>query len=705
MDQADLLKPHAEPASELRTTQVTALIINLEKDDERRAAILAQFAGLGEFQPKIVDGVYGSSLPDSLCEALSQDKQWAKNKGTIGCFLSHVKAWEEVARLTDRFAIVLEDDVNVKGLSQLSGLAFPDDAEIVFVNDRMSPAEGGATPTALPIWRALQQLEKAHGGPGGDGYLLTPDGARKLLAASAKDFYFGHVDGRLLRYATTESDLVKLPEKSWIAGVVRYHRHPSLVPALGLLKGYCLSWPLVRHLGVASIREAEDSRIAAPHVASRPASAAPAVNTTDERGGLPIRYWNVVSNAGDQINPYLFEAVAGRTPYFSNRRNQPHVLGVGSILFMATPESHIWGSGVLDPNGDYSQVAPEKVHAVRGQLTRDLLRSKYGLTRDVPLGDPGIFADEIPEIAEYTRTSRVKRRIGIIPHHRMIDHPYIRDIARHADAGVIDPHLDCIDFIKEVISSEIILSQSLHGLIFAQVFRKPHAWFSHTEDEAWLFKFRDWFSATTAPESEPAMFGTSLEKLLQAVRLPGLAIDRAALRAAMPQVPSGDRHLGIGFRETRRMAPVTFHVTSDPAAPPARGYDATIVCPSNDEDCLQKALHAHARRYDDSFRLWLVFDPALFASLTVDEMRRHRALLDELPDVHYLSVLPSRLRVSGQDRMPTQIGGRAEPVELRHPSYDWQGAVLVRNPYEFSFSARGVALFKDIGDGAAARAA
>jgi hypothetical protein len=567
----------------------------------------------------------------------------------------------------------------------------------------MSPQEAGS-PQPLPIWRALQQLEAAHGGPGGDGYLLTPEAARKLLSACARDFYFGHVDGRLLRYATSEDDLARLPEKSWIAGVVRYHRHPTLIPALGLLKGYCLSAPLVRHLGVPSIREMEDGKTEKIAAAPRTASAELAGSATDRGRGLPIRYWTAVSNAGDQINPYVFEAATGRAPYFSPRRNEPHVLGVGSILFMATPQSHVWGSGVLDPGGDYSQVRPQNVHAVRGKLTRELLRTKYGLEKDVPLGDPGIFVDEIPEIVEYTRNSRAKRRVGIIPHHRMIDHAYIRDIARHADVNVINPHLDCIDFIKEIISSEIILSQSLHGLIFAQVFRKPYTWFSHTQDEAWLFKFRDWFSTTSAPDAAPAMFGTSLERLLDAARLPGLAIDRAALRAAVPLL-SDERRPGVGFRETRRLAPLAIRVTDDAAAPPAMDYDATVVCAPKNEDCLQKALHALARRHDDSFNLWLVFDHELFSGLSVSELRACRALLDELPDVHYLAVLPARLRVPGQERLAVSIGGRNEPVEARHPSYDWQGVVLVRNPFEFSFSARGRALFRDAATDKTARAA
>jgi len=657
-----------------RQAATVALVINLARDRERRDAVLGQFAGLPGLQPEIVTGIYGTSLPDSVCEALVREKRWAKNKGTIGCFLSHVKAWEEVARISSRFAIVLEDDINVSALKHLPSLDLPADADIVFINDRMSPGDGLGAPIALPIARALRRLEAVRGGPGGDGYLLTPAGAAKLLAACGTDFYFGHVDGRLLRYASTEEDLATLPADSWIVGVVRHHRHPTLIPKLGLLKGYCLSVPLVRHLGVASIREVEDGKL--PR-ASIPAQAAPAPVVeppTNAAASLPIRYWNVVNNAGDQINPYIFERVAGVRPFFSPRRNEAHVLGVGSIMFMATPASHIWGSGILDPGGDLSQVSAANVHAVRGKLTRDLLRSKVHLTTDVPLGDPGIFADEIAEIVAYRKHAPIKRRIAVIPHHRMIGHPYIRDITRHPDADVINPQLDCIDFIKEIISSEIVLSQSLHGLVFAQLFGKPSAWFSHTLEDAWLFKFRDWFSTTIDPPAAPAFFGTPLDALLRSARLPGLAVDREALRSALPKVTTTERESGIGFRETRRLAPLSVHVTSDPRRPVSSNYDATVMCRSGDEATLQNALHAQARRFDDSFSLWLVFDPALFAAFSIGEMQRYRAMLDESPDTHYLSILAEGTR-------PAETG-------------DWRGVVLVRGPYEFSFAARGQKVFR-----------
>ena len=266
---------------------------------------------------------------------------------------------------------------------------------------------------------------------------------------------------------------------------------------------------------------------------------------------------------------------------------------------MATPQSHIWGSGILDPNMDCSQISPSQVHAVRGRLTYHLLKAKVGLTKAIPLGDPGIFVDEIPEVRAYRSKAVKKRRVGVIPHHRLIHHQYIRDMSDPLDVGVINPRLDCIEFIKEIISSEVIVSQSLHGIIFAQVFAKPFVWLSHSSDENWLFKFRDWFSTTDDPPSAPAMFGTELGRLLEVARTCAIDVDKRALREALPRISAEDRILGIGFREARRLSPLRVRIDSEGGDAVNSNLDAVFQCKKGDEATLQSMLHAQARQYDE----------------------------------------------------------------------------------------------------------
>jgi hypothetical protein len=251
--------PLGEGSDVEASDRIPTFVMNLARDAARRENIVAQFTRLPQFELNFVVGVDGGDLPDQACYALTRLESWVRYKGTIGCFLSHVKAWEAVARCAAPFAVILEDDVDARGLQRLASVVRPPDAELIFLNERLS---AGAPPAAsvevLPMWRALTRVDALRCGPGGDGYLLTPQAAAALVAACRKDLFYGHVDGRLLRYATSEQDLGVMPANSWIAGVIRHHHHPTLKPQLGLVRGYCLSEPLVHHRGMQSSREDAD---------------------------------------------------------------------------------------------------------------------------------------------------------------------------------------------------------------------------------------------------------------------------------------------------------------------------------------------------------------------------------------------------------------------------------------------------------------
>lgn len=241
---------------------IPTFVINLLSDAARRDNVTKQFVNLPAFDMSFVVGAVGRDLPNEACFGLTRSENWIRFKGTIGCFLSHVKAWEEAAHCASPFAVILEDDVDLSQLGRLTSLTIPPDAEIIFLNDRLTADLSPLSALhALPLWRALKRVDRLRCGPGGDGYLLTPACAAKLVAACRKDLFYGHVDGRLLRYATGEDDLAELPNDSWIAGVIRNHHHATLKPTLGLVRGYCLSEPLVKHRGIVSTRETADQAL------------------------------------------------------------------------------------------------------------------------------------------------------------------------------------------------------------------------------------------------------------------------------------------------------------------------------------------------------------------------------------------------------------------------------------------------------------
>ena len=239
--------------------KIPAYVLNLPADVDRRELMIEQFAKLDRFQLRIMNGCVGSSLPDTVAFALTRDKNWKSNKGALGCFLSHVAAWEAISNEQQPVCVVLEDDAIVTALGKLDQLILPDDAEIIFVNDKMSPKQDETSIHALPMSAALQELNRSRKGAGAYGYLLTPAGARKLLSDCEGKLFFGHVDGRLLRYASTAEDLDALHSESWIRAVVERHHHHTLLPKLGLLRAYVTSVPLVWHRGGSSSRVREDS--------------------------------------------------------------------------------------------------------------------------------------------------------------------------------------------------------------------------------------------------------------------------------------------------------------------------------------------------------------------------------------------------------------------------------------------------------------
>ncbi|WP_424606614.1 polysaccharide pyruvyl transferase family protein, partial [Acinetobacter baumannii] len=69
------------------------------------------------------------------------------------------------------------------------------------------------------------------------------------------------------------------------------------------------------------------------------------------------------------------------------------------------------------------------------------------------------------------------------------------DLARNSDEFcVIDMMDDSLAPLQRISEAEVVLSQSLHGLIFAAALGKPYLWISGHSSEVWNWKFLDWFS-------------------------------------------------------------------------------------------------------------------------------------------------------------------------------------------------------------------
>jgi hypothetical protein len=240
---------------------IPVLIINLNEDSARYERLLAQIAPFPFLQPQRVEGIRGSLLPDAATLALTRNKWSPSHKGTLGCFLSHVRAWEVVAASDWAFGLIVEDDVSVDGAPLLAGIRLPRDVDIVFCNDRScypdgSPADGIRFRPFLPVLAHLIATRKPVGG---DGYLLTPSGARKLIDFVGGDSFFSHVDLRMAAYCIDRADAQPFRENEWLP-VRNIAGMRMMYPEAHRLRASSLAPPIVRH-GTEQSRRAREDRL------------------------------------------------------------------------------------------------------------------------------------------------------------------------------------------------------------------------------------------------------------------------------------------------------------------------------------------------------------------------------------------------------------------------------------------------------------
>ena len=127
-------------------------VVNLDRNPEKMAEVSRQFEGAGV---RRIGGVEGGRLGAAAVRRLAGDA--GAPRGTLGCFVSHAAAWEELVVSGDGHRLIVEDDVMSLfdmpvGLEELG---VPAGFELCFVNDRMEPgfdACGGGGGGGDGVW-------------------------------------------------------------------------------------------------------------------------------------------------------------------------------------------------------------------------------------------------------------------------------------------------------------------------------------------------------------------------------------------------------------------------------------------------------------------------------------------------------------------------------------------------------------------------
>ncbi len=231
--------------------------VNLDRNPERETELRRQFAGSAPVLHRCA-AVEGGRLPVAAVRRLGGDEGM---RGTLGCFLSHAGAWEAMLQRDDTHCLIVEDDVIplLDLPAGLDGLALPEGFDLVFVNDRIAPRLDPAATTNFttrPLETAMHAFPADDNAPGGDGYILSRAGARKLLDWVAEDGFGDDVDWRLIAYGLSPAAIGGLPRPShagpWL------DRIGATIGRVERLDAHVLHPPLIRTVGVSSDREDEN---------------------------------------------------------------------------------------------------------------------------------------------------------------------------------------------------------------------------------------------------------------------------------------------------------------------------------------------------------------------------------------------------------------------------------------------------------------
>lgn len=203
------------------------------------------------------------------------------------------------------------------------------------------------------------------------------------------------------------------------------------------------------------------------------------------------------TNWGDDINYFFLREISHKRicihqhssySYFFKKTNY---LIIGSTVnLLCNEQSVIWGAGVISDDIELP-CRPYKIYAVRGPLTRRYLL-KRGITCPEVYGDPALLLS-----LYYRPKIKKKHELGIILHYKdnTIENKE-RILQTFPKAFFIDiaHYNNWLDFVNQLLSCNVILSSSLHGLIIAESYKTPNVWIKLSDNiMGGEFKFHDFF--------------------------------------------------------------------------------------------------------------------------------------------------------------------------------------------------------------------
>ena len=154
---------------------------------------------------------------------------------------------------------------------------------------------------------------------------------------------------------------------------------------------------------------------------------------------------------------------------------------------------HVWGSGLMYEYdaAENQLVRPVRIHAVRGEATRQKISEILGRSVSCVLADPGILASRIIPAGEK------QWDVGIIPHFRDKSMPVFQEMLEvYPNSVFIDVQQNPEIVLKQISQCRKTISTSLHGIIVSDSYNIPCCWVECSNNVPGSgYKFHDYFSS------------------------------------------------------------------------------------------------------------------------------------------------------------------------------------------------------------------
>ena len=234
-------------------------------------------------------------------------------------------------------------------------------------------------------------------------------------------------------------------------------------------------------------------------------------------------------NIGDTLGPIIVEWLLNKKGIdkLKKVKHTTHLLTVGSVLGFGAFDATVWGSGILNTNvikrlKRHRFLLHRKldIRAVRGPLTREVLLAA-GYQCPEMYGDPAVLmpliynTEHITKLHDISVILHYRTNLQEMNHSNTLHNKYTINIdpylIKENNINFIDPKTcDYNFFINEILSSKLIISSSLHGIILSEAYGIPAIFLNRGMNDQQT-KFKDWYFSTNRGVS----YCTTIEEALK----------------------------------------------------------------------------------------------------------------------------------------------------------------------------------------------